>query len=372
MSPRVDRRTVRLQLLPMAAPDAPPVGQTTLATWGAPAETVATTVPSLCLCPGEVGELLIRLECDRPESQRPESQRPESQRPEGDRPLRYTLQVRSAIPPSWYHLRTEGTELHPRRPSEAVIRFRPEATVFETRLASDQPTTLDYSGEVWVCREDTGEPLASEPFQVHLRPRSLYPEFLPAVYREVDFIGRLLKIFEQSFEPSVNTLQTLWAYLDPLTAPEALLPFLAQWVGWPTVGTWSVAQQRSLIRRAMEIYRWRGTRRGLQTYLHLYTGLPLVDPSRPPQQQPIQVHTATRRGFVLGETELGPQAKLGGGRPLHFSVRLCPPADWAIDEALVRQIIHQEKPAVCTYDLEIAPLPVAPVAAEESVYVKRP
>jgi len=176
------------------------------------------------------------------------------------------------------------------------------------------------------------------------------------VYQEIDFIGRLLKVFEQSFEPAVSTWQTLWAYLDPLTAPESLLPFLAQWVGWQNEVTWSVAQQRSLIRRAMEIYRWRGTKRGLQLYLHLYTGLPQHDPARSPQQQPIQITSAIQHGLVLGKSDFGPNAILGGGKPFHFNVTLRPNQGQFLDEALVRSIIDQEKPAVCTYDLEIAPI----------------
>jgi len=60
----------------------------------------------------------------------------------------------------------------------------------------------------------------------------LYAKFLPAIYQELDFVGRFLKIFEQAFEPAVNSLDTLWAYLDPTTAPQGLLPFLAHWVGW--------------------------------------------------------------------------------------------------------------------------------------------
>lgn len=343
MSQRADRRVLSLQLLPLSVPDPPPTGESLLATWGPLVDVTKPKVPGLCLCPGEVGELLIRLEH------------------RGETDLAYRLQVYSDIPPAWYRFRTEGSELRRDRPTEAVIRFCPDADFFEQRqgIAPDGNLDLDYQGEVRVYTVSDGQPsnlLASEPFRLFLRPRSLYPQFLPAVYREVDFIGRLLKIFEQSFEPAVQTLQTLWAYLDPLTAPETLLPFLAQWVGWHNEATWSIVQQRSLIRRAMEIYRWRGTRRGLSLYLHLYTGLPLADPNRSAYQQPIQIYEAFQRGLVLGESEFGPTAILGGGKPFHFTVRLCPTIGQFLDEALVRTIIEQEKPAFCTYDLEIAPV----------------
>lgn len=344
MNQRADRRTLRLQLMPVSVPDPPALGGGSLSTWGEMAETNSSETPIICLCPGEVAELILRLEH------------------RGDYPLTYRLQMNSNIPLDWYSLRTEGSELQPGRTTEAVVRFRPDADFFESRqtIEPEQVLTLNYQGEIRVYGIPTsghpGELLANETFRLRLRPRSLYPSFLPAVYREVDFIGRLLKIFEQSFEPAVNTLQSLWAYLDPLTAPEALLPFLAQWVGWQNEATWSVEQQRSLIRRAMEIYRWRGTRRGLQLYLHLYTGLPLINPFRPPHEQPIQIHTASDRGFVLGETDLGPMATLGGGKPFHFHVKLCPDPGQLLDETLVRSIIEQEKPAVSTYDLSIVPI----------------
>jgi len=350
MIQRVDRRTLRLQLLPMSVPHTPPVGQPTLATWGALPDQEPPPLPGLNLCPGETAELLVRLDY------------------RGEQSITYQLQVSGDFPPTWYAIHTEGNELQQNHPIEAVVRFRPDPDYFEARssLSPGETLILDYQGEVRVYRLNTsqqaGDLLVREPFRLILRPRSLYPQFLPAVYRDVDFIGRFLKIFEQSFEPAVQTLETLWAYLDPLTAPETLLAFLARWVGWQNEANWTIAQQRSLLRRAMEIYRWRGTRRGLQLYLHLYTGLPLVAANRPPQQQPIQIDTATRQGFVLGEADLGETALLGGGKPLHFRVRLCPTAGYGVDEALVRSIIEQEKPAVCTYDLEILPVEEATYA----------
>jgi phage tail-like protein len=177
-------------------------------------------------------------------------------------------------------------------------------------------------------------------FDLLVRPRSLYLDFLPTIYREVDFIGRLLKIFEQSFEPAVESWQVLWAYLDPHTAPSALLPFLAHWVGWPGQVPWDEVKQRQLIRRAIEIYRWRGTQRGLRLYLHLYTGLP---------ENQILIEEAFTRSFELGQARLGSNTLLGRGRPFHFRVRLVCDTQ-VIDESLVRSIIEQEKPAFCSYE----------------------
>ncbi|MEB3295225.1 MAG: hypothetical protein VKJ24_18885, partial [Synechococcales bacterium] len=137
-----------------------------------------------------------------------------------------------------------------------------------TALQPQETLAIDYRAQLLIYGfpiqnegESTAEPrspanpdaeklIGVVEFDLLVRPRSLYLDFLPAIYREVDFIGRLLKIFEQGFEPAVDSWQMLWAYLDPHTAPTALLPFLAHWVGWPGQVPWDERQQRQLIRRA--------------------------------------------------------------------------------------------------------------------------
>ncbi|MGK7891352.1 MAG: phage tail protein, partial [Leptolyngbyaceae cyanobacterium] len=140
-----------------------------------------------------------------------------------------------------------------------------------------------------------------------------------------------------------------------LTAPQTMLPFLAHWVGWNFQGNLSLDQQRVLIRYAIEIYRWRGTRRGLRLYLHLATGLPLDDHLPDEAQKSIGIHENFSQGHVLGQAQLGTSAIIGGSRPYYFCVRLRPPADHPLDEVLIRSIIEQEKPVFCHYDLFIEP-----------------
>ena len=50
----------------------------------------------------------------------------------------------------------------------------------------------------------------------------------------------------------------------------------------------------------------------------------------------------------------------GRGQDFHFVVVLRVPEGLAIDEALVRTIIDQERPAFCTYDLSIIPMQTHP------------
>jgi phage tail-like protein len=190
-------------------------------------------------------------------------------------------------------------------------------------------------------------------FVLNIQPRSDYTAFLPTVYQEVDFIHHFIKIFEQAFEPVVNSFDSMWANLDPLTAPQSLIPFLAHWVDWPMDLQLGLLQQRKLIRRAVEIYRWRGTRKGLRFYLHLYTGLPLDEELSQEEDKSISITEPFGQGCVFGVAHVGRDAVIGGGKPYHFQVRLRSNPDRPIDEQLVRRILDQEKPVFCTYDLWI-------------------
>jgi phage tail-like protein len=193
----------------------------------------------------------------------------------------------------------------------------------------------------------------SEYFDLYIRPYTAYMEFLPILYREVDFIGRFMKIFEQAFQPIVNSYNVMWANLDPLTAPQALLPFMAHWVAWQVDSVWDLQQQRRLIRRAVELYRWRGTRKGLRLYLHLYTGLPLDEHLPNEADKHISITEPFGPSFIIGDAQLG-NAVLAGGQPYHFIVRLRSNiSSGIINEQLIERIIEQEKPAFCTYELSI-------------------
>ncbi len=196
-------------------------------------------------------------------------------------------------------------------------------------------------------------PIQQSSFELYIRPRSTYTTFLPTVYQEIDIIQRFVKIFEEAFDPVVNSFTSMWANLDPLTAPQALLPFLAHWVDWPLDGQLSLSQQRRLIRRAVEIYRSRGTRKGLRFYLHLYTGLPLDEGVSREEDKAISITEPSGKGCLLGVAQMGVDSVLGGGKAYHFQVRLRCEPDYPIDEQLVRRIIEQEKPVFCTYDLWI-------------------
>ncbi|ACK69589.1 phage tail protein [Gloeothece citriformis PCC 7424] len=266
------------------------------------------------------------------------------------------IELRGNFPRDWVRIHAEGRSVLPHQQMWVGIYFDVPADFFEgdRRWNQEKKPILDYTCAIHIYYWETeAGPRSVEiiEFKVYIRPHSLYLNFLPNLYREVDLVGRLVKIFEQTFEPSVWMLEAMWAYLDPLIAPNALLPFLAHWVGWQLIPNIDTQKQRQLIRNALTLYRWRGTRRGLRLYLHLYTGLPLDEDIPEENQKHICIEEPFGPGFILGESHLGRETVLGGGRCYHFIVRLRPEGSQQVDEGLVRQIIEQEKPVWCTYEL---------------------
>jgi phage tail-like protein len=299
-----------------------------------------TYTSSLLLQPGELHQIVIQLANHGPKTLK----------------IRLEMQIEGYFSPDWYSIQPAEQELAPGQKVDTAINFRlPEDFLEEYNpFIKRTEAQLEYHASLyaWSITSGSTQLLESTPFKFAVRPHSLYLNFLPAIYTEIDFVSRFLAIFEKTFEPAVQTLESLWAYLDPLTAPEGMLPFLANWVAWPMDARWNSAQQRRLIKNAVELYRWRGTRKGLRLYLHLYTSLPL-DEHLAEGDKHISIEEVFQEGFVLGNTYVGKDSLLGGGRPFHFVVRLRPEYPSPIDEALVRKIIEQEKPAFCSYELYI-------------------
>ena len=64
----------------------------------------------------------------------------------------------------------------------------------------------------------------------NLRDESSYLQYLPPLYRDDEFMGQFILIFEDLMKPLENTVNNLAMYFDPLLIPEPLLPWLAFWV----------------------------------------------------------------------------------------------------------------------------------------------
>jgi phage tail-like protein len=171
-------------------------------------------------------------------------------------------------------------------------------------------------------------------------------DYLPAVFREDKMMNRFLLIFESILNPIENTVDNIPLYFDPGLTPECILPWLASWLDIALDPNWPVERRRELLKNAAELYRWRGTRRGLSEYLRIYTGVvPEILEYIP--------------GMILDEkTELGVNTVLGSsGTGHHFTVILQLNEDEKIEPRVVKNIIESQKPAHTAYTLQILTSP---------------
>jgi phage tail-like protein len=163
-------------------------------------------------------------------------------------------------------------------------------------------------------------------------------DLLPGVYRDLDDnIGRFTETFDALLAPAWMVLDNIDAYFDPALAPLDFLHVLAAWVGMPLDGNWREDQARRLVARAVELYRWRGTRRGVSALVEAYTGVvPEVEDSG---------------GTVWSAT---PGAPAPGVDQPSVRVRVQLPAD--SDEDLVRltRLIAENVPAHVAVNVEIS------------------
>ena len=177
-----------------------------------------------------------------------------------------------------------------------------------------------------------------------LSQRSSYTKYLPAMFADSDFMGRFLMIFESVMAPLENVVNNLAYYFDPDATPEELLPWLASWVNVALDESWPVERRRALVRSAVQLFQWRGTRRGLREYLRVYTG---VEPEI----------TEEFGGFPLGEaSRLGLNTVLGTGSNNVFTVTIRTSEPESISRQQVKAIIEMEKPAHTAYRLIIVGL----------------
>src|SRR4051812_46189050 len=131
-------------------------------------------------------------------------------------------------------------------------------TVLEQRPARGQMVYDTTEVTIWVARRG-------------------YLENLPAIYRRSDAVGRNLVrdvcfLFEHMFDSVERNLNDGWRFYDPHVSPVDFLDWLAGWTAFTLDLDWPEAEKRALVKRAVDLYRIRGTKRGLALFLKLFTG----------------------------------------------------------------------------------------------------
>jgi phage tail-like protein len=269
-------------------------------------------------------------------------------------------------------------------------------TLLATLLPLGPPPTLRRF--LWLrATLSTSQPALS-PVLRNLRaetPVEDYRDYLPEIYRRSDepalFLYRLLNLTRSELGTIGEHIDALPQLLAPGFAPSSALPWLAGWLGLELPRIATEAEARGLIKRAIALYRRRGTPAGISDFVEIHTGvrpsiveafeergiwvldvasslgfdtgLPAIDPlgmvvpdAANPLAGDIACSTTPIGAAVVGEAGPLPVSELGA--PLfidtahRFTVFL--PAYRATDAALraeIRCVIDAEKPAHTDYHL---------------------
>jgi phage tail-like protein len=204
---------------------------------------------------------------------------------------------------------------------------------------------------------------------------------LPSAFQEdrrggaPNFLGRFLLGFEQLLlgageagKPGLEeTIARLYRYFEPGAAladgdraPKEFLQWLAGWVALTLREDWDELRQRDLIAKAVPLYRLRGTRRGVEEFLRIYTRLGAsID----------ELGTAFQVGV---HSTVGVDTMLDGGPAFFFRVNvLLPnpqPEEIKAQRAVAHAIVDLQKPAHTYYTLTVE-TPVLQIGVHSTVGV---
>jgi phage tail-like protein len=184
--------------------------------------------------------------------------------------------------------------------------------------------------------------------------RESYVKWLPSIYQRADINGRnfyrdFLWIVQHLFGSIEEILDVIHAYFDPYEAPEKYLPWLASWSAMILEEDWPIEKKRRLIRKAIELYRIRGTVKGLKLFISLFTG----------HEPDIKENEWPFRGWRIGaSSEIGTDSVVLPPVNLAHTFIVEMPVSYkdVSPEAVIRihEIIQMEKPANTQYYLRFA------------------
>ncbi|MEW5930145.1 MAG: phage tail protein [Gemmatimonadota bacterium] len=163
------------------------------------------------------------------------------------------------------------------------------------------------------------------------------------------WLALFLRAFQEVLAELETEIDTVHRTFDPDEAPGDFLEWLGGWVALSFRADLEEARRREFIRRAVTLYRRRGTRRGLEEILEVHTGLPPAD---------VEVNELTS-SFQLGvSSRIGADTLFAGGAPHFFRVRLRAPTADPADVRRLREVatavIEAEKPAHTRYVLDLS------------------
>jgi phage tail-like protein len=168
--------------------------------------------------------------------------------------------------------------------------------------------------------------------------RSPHPlgEHLPALYQQDEFAQAWLSALDDVLAPVFSSIDNFDAYLDPGLAPADFLDWLATWMGLVADETWPVERRRSFVSNASQLYRMRGTARGLAAHVQIFSG----------GEVEIVEHGASAWSDTNG-------APLPGSNGFDMVVRVRVADPSIVDAAKLEALVAAAKPAHLTHKVEV-------------------
>jgi phage tail-like protein len=242
----------------------------------------------------------------------------------------YSLRVRG-LPDGWYSLSSAKVRV------SAGSRVDVRLVIFPPQNDARVPLG-DYAFGIEVQPEPDGPLIVLEGRVNTLPPGALARqsrllEYLPLVLRGDPFLARFLLIFQSIIDPIEQSINGTHHFLDPLLTPSRFLPWLASWVDVEVTRGMDETTLRQLIARAVELARWKGTRRALRDEVRIRTG-----------GRALIVENF--EGMRLGhDAAMGMNTDLGVQRDHFITVTLAPDGGAPIDQWHANELVQQFKPA---------------------------
>lgn len=158
---------------------------------------------------------------------------------------------------------------------------------------------------------------------------------LPAIYGEDEFMTRFVAGFDEALAPIHAAIDDLDGYLDPALTPPDFLEWLGGWLGLIVDRSWPIRRRREFVAKAVGVYRWRGTARGIAEAVELYTG--------------VRPEVEDTGGVDAGPEPLG---AIPGTDPAEVVVRVRS-GGGSVDPSIIDRIVSEVKPAHVRHRVEV-------------------
>ncbi|QZY54469.1 phage tail protein [Crassaminicella profunda] len=178
-------------------------------------------------------------------------------------------------------------------------------------------------------------------------PMQSYLEYLPEIYREdkksKDFLQRFLGIFQTMFLDMEEEIDHMHKYFDPDMVSKDFLEWLSMWVGIEDHYLWTRDQLKKLVKNAVNLYKKKGTQKGLEEVIELYTG-----------EKPYIIEQFRVKKFMVDQYAKNLLENLYGDHPYMFTILVKSESVRTEKEYMtLKKIIEKYKPAYTQVNLVV-------------------